>query len=67
MVLPGEAHGQRSLARYSPWGCKESNTTEATEHTPPSCDLGVGGTAFCAGFVNVIFRNAQPAKFPAIN
>ena len=21
-------HGQRSLVRYSPWGCKESNTTE---------------------------------------
>ena len=20
-------HGQRSLASYSPWGCKESNTT----------------------------------------
>ena len=26
-------HGQRSLVGYSPWGCKESNTTEATEHT----------------------------------
>ena len=23
-------HGQRSLAGYSPWGCKESDTTEAT-------------------------------------
>ena len=21
-------HGQRSLAAYSPWGCKESDTTE---------------------------------------
>ena len=27
-VLPGESHGQRSLAGYSPWGCKESDTTE---------------------------------------
>ena len=26
--LPGESHGQRSLAGYSPWGCKESDTTE---------------------------------------
>ena len=25
---PGEFHGQRSLAGCSPWGCKESNTTE---------------------------------------
>ena len=23
-------HGQRRLADYSPWGCRESNMTEAT-------------------------------------
>ena len=27
-ILPGESHGQRSLAAYSPWGCKESDTIE---------------------------------------
>ena len=27
-ILPGEFHGQRSLAGYSPWASKESNTTE---------------------------------------
>ena len=27
-ILPGESHGQRSLAGYSPWGHKESDTTE---------------------------------------
>ena len=27
VFLPGEFHGQRSLAGYSPWGCKESDTT----------------------------------------
>ena len=26
--LPGESHGQRSLASYSPWGCKDSDTTK---------------------------------------
>ena len=26
--LPGESHGQRSLMGYSPWGLKESDTTE---------------------------------------
>ena len=31
VFLSGESHGQRSLAGYSPWGHKESNTTE---HTP---------------------------------
>ena len=28
VFLSGEAHGQRSLAGYSPWGCKESDTTK---------------------------------------
>ena len=27
-ILAGESHGQRSLEGYSPWGCKESDTTE---------------------------------------
>ena len=25
---PGESHGQRSLVGYSPWGCKELDTTD---------------------------------------
>ena len=38
--LPGESHGQRSLVGYSPWGCKESDTTEwisnkSKYHLPP--------------------------------
>ena len=28
VFLPGESHGQRSLAGYSPWGCTESDMTE---------------------------------------
>ena len=28
VFLPGESHGQRSLVGYSPWGRKESDTTE---------------------------------------
>ena len=33
VFLPGEFHGQRSLAGYSPWGCKELDTTEQLTHT----------------------------------
>ena len=29
---PGESHGQRSLAGYSPWGFKESDMTEKLTH-----------------------------------
>ena len=32
-ILPGESHGQRSLAGYSPWGHKEPDTTEYTMQT----------------------------------
>ena len=32
VFLPGESHGQRSLAGYNPLGRKESDMTEATEH-----------------------------------
>ena len=32
VFLPGEAHGQRSLVDYSPWGCKESDMAETTSH-----------------------------------
>ena len=28
VFLPGKSHGQRSLVGYSPWGLKESDTTE---------------------------------------
>ena len=28
VLLPGKSHGQRSLVGYSPWGHKESDTTE---------------------------------------
>ena len=28
VFLPEQSHGQRSLAGYSPWGCKESDTAE---------------------------------------
>ena len=32
VFLPEEFQGQKSLVGYSPWGLKESDMTEATEH-----------------------------------
>ena len=37
VFLPGQTYGQRSLAGYSLSGCKELDTTEASEH---SCTCG---------------------------
>ena len=34
VFLPGEFHGQRSLAGYSPWGRKESDMIERLTHIP---------------------------------
>ena len=36
---PGEFHGQRSLAGYSPWGCNESDMIEAAWHARNSTRL----------------------------
>ena len=33
-------HGQKNLVGYSPWGCKESDTTEVTKHA--LTDMGAG-------------------------
>ena len=38
VLLPGKSHGWRSLVGCSPWGCKESDTTE---RLPLSC-IGEG-------------------------
>ena len=37
VFLPGESLGKRILVGYSPCACKESDTTEVTEHTHPEC------------------------------
>ena len=34
VFLPGEFHGQGSLAWHSPWGCKESDMTERLSLSP---------------------------------
>ena len=61
VFLPRASHGQRSLVGYSPWGHKDSDTTEATEHThthththtllrielvPEICDKGLDVASF---------------------
>ena len=57
VFLPGELHGQRSLAGYSPWDPKESETTERltlsllfhpTEWRVPRTALGEGSGG-CVG------------------
>ena len=37
VFLPGESHGRRSLAGYSPWGCRESDMTERPTLSKTQC------------------------------
>ena len=48
VFLPGESHGQRSLAGCSPWGCKESDTSEVTKQQQLGIGVGIG-TGFPGG------------------
>ena len=41
VLLPGKSHGRRSLAGYSPWGRKESDTTERLHFTFTSRILAI--------------------------
>ena len=56
VFLPGESHGQRSLAGYSPWGHKELDTTE---HTRLYCCIRHRCRNRAAGDQNVTF-NVKP-------
>ena len=52
MFLPGEFHGQRSLAGYSPWGHKETDKTERLTRTdmgPQARQRGAKSSASRAG------------------
>ena len=54
--LPGESHGQRSLAGHSPRGRKESDTTERLTHTR------WGDNTLRAGAVLSSFPHRSPAS-----
>ena len=49
VFLPGESHGQRSLAGCSPWGCKRVRHNLATKQQMPACGMPVGLCANVAG------------------
>ena len=53
VFLPGESHGQRSLASYGPWGHKEPDATEATKHCMHNEGLSLWDVTFhkLLGFV----------------
>ena len=72
---PGEEHGkplqysclenpqgQRSLASYSPWGCKESDTTERLTHTEVEVALTIIDTTTVDEIARTSFSLLAPLK-----
>ena len=51
VFLPGESHGQRSLAGHSPWGRKESDTTAVTVSNGSSHQY-VGGASLSGSLLS---------------
>ena len=60
VLLPGKSHGRRSLVGCSPWGCKESDTTEQLHfHFSLSCTgEGHGNPLQCSCLENPRDRGA---------
>ena len=60
LLFPGKSHGRRSLVGWSPWGCKESDTTERLHfHFPRSCiGEGNGNPLQCSCLENPRDRGA---------
>ena len=54
VFLPGKPHGQRSLGSYSPWDCKESNTTE---HSHTMTDWTEHLLMCVVSFVKYLFKS----------
>ena len=44
--MPGKSHGQRSLVGYSPWGHKESDTTERLHYSHYKVNFTILGDSF---------------------
>ena len=58
VFLPGESHGQRSLVGCSPWGCKESDTTQplsTAQHSTPLFHLPFSPKSFPRQFLLYTF------------
>ena len=66
VFLPGESHGQRSLAAYSPWGLKRVRHDWVHIHTQVSPDLPktlvavCKGLGFCFYFCFALFLVGKP-------
>ena len=66
VILPGKSHGQRSLARYGPYGLKESDMTKQLSmcvHTSwKGQNFFLTGIDTCSGYEFAFPAFSAPAK-----
>ena len=56
VLLPGKSHGRRSVVGYSPWGCKESDTTERLHFlVQPLLTTLWEASVFWASYIQLVF------------
>ena len=53
VLLPGKFRGRKSLADYSPWGCKELDTTERLNNTIASIRANLPSSVFFVIFMEM--------------
>ena len=61
VFLPGKSHGQRSLAGYSPWGHKESDTTE-----PLGTHIVLINLLIYVDFLAIAYKGSAEDKGPEV-
>ena len=74
VLLPGKSHGERSLVGYSPWGRKESDTTERLHHvtlpTTPNPPVDIMKASIFGALIVLTSRIQPPSlewQFPNLN
>ena len=71
VLLLGKFHGQRSLVSYSPWGCKELDTTERLHFTSHSTRMSFQVICVCLVFallkwLEECLKHRRPQKVSAV-
>ena len=61
VFLPGESHGKRTLAGHGPWGHRELDTTEVTEHMHTYLYMGFPGSSIDE---ESTFNAGDPSSIP---
>ena len=59
VFLPGESHGQRSLAGYSPEGHTESDKTEVMQLLQGAGDWLLGSRVLCCHWLCAVWPHAK--------